>query len=197
MTKTKALKTVSQTADDRRPQYFPCRLKTGIEVVPVSREEFFPFLRANFSKVFGRAFMSRVQPTARQQKANEMLIREYNKIHTEYFHFKKGGKVVGWSFGEMDDFETFYMRNTGLLPKYQNQGSYREFLRLFLEYIESLGYSRVSSQHHPNNGRIISLKMQEGFMVVGTENHERFGQLLKLVKIFDRKREAIFKKMFL
>lgn len=131
-----------------------------------------------------------------EMKGAATIKNEYLKIHSENFLFKKDGKAIGWFMGEMDDFETFYMRNTGILPKYQGQGLYTELLPHLLSYLKALGYQRVSSHHSSDNIRIFNLKMKQGFMIVGSENHERYGQLVKMVKIFNKEREQIYKTRF-
>ncbi len=88
---------------------------------------------------------------------------EYKKIHAERFLIKHKGKVVGWSQGEMEDFETFYMRNTGILPAHQNKGIYKKFLTTLEKYIFELGYARITSQHAPTSAKIISLKLKQNF----------------------------------
>jgi L-amino acid N-acyltransferase YncA len=121
---------------------------------------------------------------------------EYAKIHSEYFLFYHKKKVIGWFMGEMEDFETFYMRNTGVIPKHQSKGIYSAFLDQFIKYATELGYQRISSQHAPHNTKIYNLKMSKGFIIVGNENHERWGSLIKLVKFLNKEREKFFIKKF-
>jgi RimJ/RimL family protein N-acetyltransferase len=119
---------------------------------------------------------------------------EYRKIHSERFLIKYQGKVVGWVQGEMEDFETFYMRNSGILPAHQNKGVYSEFLKIFEKYIFGLGYARISSQHSPTNAAVLSLKLKAGFVIVGQETYERWGILVKLVKFSSKKRKDFYLK---
>ena len=156
----------------------------------------FKFLTKNLAKVFGKNLRRHYLPPANTVKKMKGLRAEYAKIHHEYFLFKKGKTIVGWSYGEMDDFETFYMRSTGLLPEYRKRMVYSEFLGQFVKYAHAMGYQRVSSHHHPDNLAVISVKLKSGFFVAGTENHERWGQLLKMVKILDPERDKFFKKKF-
>jgi hypothetical protein len=189
---------VSEVADALRTDFFPFKMPHSVVCVPCSRDELFDFTDKHFKEVFGDGFNSTVEikKNSGLWHGFQSTLKEYRKIHTEYFLFKRNGKVVGWSYGEMEDFETFYMRNTGILPDHQNKKIYLHFLDQFLKYSKKIGYQRVSSQHSVSNAKIISLKMGIGFIVVGTENHDRWGALVKLVKFLDVKREKSFKKTF-
>lgn len=198
MNKKTSIKPVSEIATITRKKYFPLQIPSNISCEHSSEQEFEKFVSKNFSKVFKNGFSSKVniQKNTKSWRGLQSTILEYKKIHTEYFLFKQGNKTIGWCYGEMEDFETFYMRNTGILPQYQNHGIYQEFLCTFFKYLKELGYQKISGQHNLSNSRIISLKMKLGFIVVGTENHDRWGSLVKLVKFLDPKREKIFNETF-
>lgn len=190
---------VSESAKNLRPKYFPLKINKNFTCEAVSRDECYSFIGKNFKKVFQKEgenyyVLKPKSPAAKQLKP---IFEEYHAIHSEYFLFKVKGKTVGWVYGEIDDFETFYLRNLGLLPKFRQQGAYSAFLIQFLKYIQKVGYQRVSAQHNPGNRAILNIHLRLGFIIVGTENHERWGQLLKTVKIFDKKRDASFRKKFM
>ncbi|MBC7540181.1 MAG: GNAT family N-acetyltransferase [Bacteriovorax sp.] len=187
---------VSEVANLKRPKYFPLK-KGKIEIVPVQLEELDPILDKYFKVVFPSMASTSPAKLSKKQKANrESLFAEYRKLHWECFFFKYEGKIVGWFMGEMDDNKTFYMRNTGILPKFQGKKIYSLFFPRFLEYLEEIGYERVSSHHSPNNGQIFHLKLKYGFMIVGSETHEVYGQLIKMIKIFDKKQNEAFIKRY-
>jgi hypothetical protein len=75
------------------------------------------FIQQNYKKVFERPHRTYYQmlPESPEFKKVQPCFEEYKKIHGEYFLFKKNGIPIGWFYGEMEDFETFYMRNTGIL----------------------------------------------------------------------------------
>jgi GNAT superfamily N-acetyltransferase len=191
--------TVSELATQLRPDYFPLKIKTSVTCEIASKEEANSFIKKNYQNVFKRTGRSYFQmpPESREFKRAKPCFEEYKKIHGEHFLFKKNGRPIGWCYGEMEDFETFYMRNTGILPNYQSSGIYSAFLPHFLKYLKALGYQRVSSQHHPDNQKVLNGKLKQGFVIVGTENHERWGQLVKMVRFLDRKRDRFFKQKFL
>lgn len=184
-------KTVSELADETRQKYFPMKYKEYL-IERTDAETFYKELGKIFSKVFPTG--SGYRPSKKEVAGLVYCSNEYKKLHSEKFLIKHKGKVIGWFQGEMDDFETFYMRNTGILPAYQNKGIYKEFLKKFEKYIFKLGYTRISSQHSPTNATVLSLKLKAGFVVVGQETHERWGVLVKLVKFSSKKRRDYYIK---
>lgn len=184
-------KSVSELAEGKRSEFFPVKYKEFI-IEFSERKKFYKEQDKIFSKIFPSASGYKL---SQNEKTNLIpCFNEYEKIHTERFLIKCGGKVIGWCEGEMDDFETFYMRNTGILPDYQNKGIYTEFLKIFEKYIFSLGYARISSHHSPTNASVLSLKLKAGFVIVGQEIHERWGVLIKLVKFSSKKRKDFYIK---
>lgn len=171
--------TVTELADQNRAKYFPIKYK-GYVIEVCDRE----VLAKEQAKIIKKIFpsMSGYKTSKKEDKELVACFLEYRKIHSERFLIKHNNKVIGWFQGEMEDFETFYMRNTGILPDHQNKGIYQKFLSVFESYIFDLGYARISSQHSPANGVILSLKLKAKYVIVGEETHERWGKLVKLVK---------------
>ena len=186
--------TVSELAEKKRDKHFPIKFKDYAIEYAADRDVYYKEQMKIFKKVFppGVSFT----PNKKEDKALDSCYREYRKIHSERFLITHKGKVVGWMQGEMEDFETFYMRNTGILPAHQDKGVYKKFLAEFEKYIFGLGYARISSQHAPTNARIISLKLKAKYVIVGSETHERWGKLIKLVKFKSKDRyDYYFKKV--
>ena len=197
MQKKKLDPCVSELAKDIRGRYFPLALGKGIVCEAVSGDECREFVQKKFNTVFPLKSNNLYTPNSRLAGKMKPIRDEYRTYHSEYFLFRVRGKAVGWMMGEIEDFETFYMRNSGILPQFRGKGFYGTFIKHFLRYLQELGYQRVSSQHAPDNRDILNIKLGLGFILVGTENHERWGQLIKAVKIFDKKREQAFKNKFL
>lgn len=184
---------VSELADSKRSKYFPMKIK-DFTIEFCEKEIFYKEQNKIFKKVFptGLGYI----PSKIEGKELLPCYLEYRKIHSEKFLFKFKGKIIGWFQGEMDDFETFYMRNTGILPQFQKKGIYSAFLKTFEKYIFELGYARIASHHSPTNALILSLKIKAGYVIVGEETHERWGNLIKVVKFKSKKRyEYFFKKV--
>lgn len=198
MAKKLAIKTVSEKADLIRSKYFPFKISSKITCHISTRDEVLAAANKNYDAVFKDTFEPKVKikKYSPEWKGLESTSAEYRKIHSEYFIFKLDGKIVGWFMGQLEDFETFYMRNTGIIPKHQNKGIYKAFLPHCLKYLKELGYQRVSSQHSPDNGRMFALKMNHGFIIVGSENHDRWGTLVKMVRFLDENRSKAYLKTF-
>lgn len=198
MKKSKSVKTVSQIAEEKRAKFFPLLLDNGLSIVSVPAEEAIYFMNQNFDRVFppSKKFGVNIKEGTKESQGLLSTRAEYRKLHHEFFLFKKGKKTVGWSIGALEDFETFYMRNTGILPEFQNKKIYAQFLKQMCLYLKEIGYQRITSQHHGDNGKIIQLKSRQGFMIVGTEIHDRWGSLTKMAKFLNSKREENFKKTF-
>jgi RimJ/RimL family protein N-acetyltransferase len=103
---------------------------------------------------------------------------------------------VGWSTGETMDFMTYYMRNTGIFPEHQNRGLYSIFLQTLTKYLEEIGYERLSSQHSPDNSKMLITKLRAGFMVTGMDLDERWGPLVRLTKLLKNDRSKVFSNCF-
>ena len=181
-----------------RKKYFPLKMKDGFSVRSFDANEIYAFMGKAFDKVFppgDEDFCFRPSPERRQQMAP--LRKLYSVIHHEWFLFlDPKGRPIGWHMGEAEDHQTFYMRNSGILPEFQNRGLFTAFSEVFMRYLGELGYERISSHHKPTNRRILILKLQQGFNIAGFEMTENWGALVKLVKILPRDRQEAFYKMF-
>lgn len=137
--------------------------------------------------------------TAPERKLSNDELSEktgYNSLHKEHFLFIKRGESVGWSTDETMDFMTCYMRNTGILPEHQNRGLYSIFPQTLTKYLEEIGYERLSSQHSPDNSKMLITKLKAGFMVTGMDLDERWGSLVRLTKLLKNDRSKVFSNCF-
>jgi len=181
-----------------RKKHFPLRLDYGFTVKPVEKKEVMAFLAGAYDKVFPRwddDLCFRLSGERRKELAPFWDL--YNAIHHEWFLFlDPKGRPVGWHMGEAEDFQTFYMRNSGILPEFQNRGLYAAFSVALARYLGELGYERISSHHKPTNRAILILKLKQGFDVSGFEMTENWGALVKVVKIIPEDRRKAYNKMF-
>ncbi len=178
-----------------RDKYFPMKLPNGCVARLSNKEEAEPFIFGNFQAVFADATFDQrwTEIWGRGQERWRPVVERLGMLHTEYILIEdKEGKIFGWSFGETEDMWTFYMRNTGILPEYRNQGIYTEFCRLLLLYLGDIGYERVTSHHLGTNRAILIPKLKLGFNVSGMELHEQFGPFVKLTYFLNRERKDIY-----
>ena len=183
--------------EELRNKYFPYNLSNGYVIEVATRESVYEFINENIAKVFpgrdpARSFR---RPESRQVVFRELL-GNYLRLHHEWFIFKFNNEVVGWFIGEAEDYSTFYMRNTGILPDHQNRGIYGEFAKHFFSYISELGYERISSQHKITNQKILIKKLKMGFIICNLELTEDWGPMVKLVKLLPDDRRDFFIKSF-
>ncbi len=181
-----------------RRKCFPLKIKGGYSIRVATKKEVMDLIAKSYDKVFpdrGDTPCFRMTPE-RRKKAQEFWKR-YDVLHHEWFLFlDPKGKPIGWHMGEAEDYQTFYMRNTGILPEYQGKGLYGAFLKAFVPYLGSLGYERISSQHKPTNKPILILKLKQGFVIGGFEMTENWGALVKMVKIIPQDRRESFYRLF-
>jgi ribosomal protein S18 acetylase RimI-like enzyme len=103
----------------------------------------------------------------------------------------KGDQLCGWFSGDQYNYETFYMRNSAVLPEFRRQGLYTALLREALRRVEGLGFQIVFSRHNTTNSAILIPKLKAGFMVTALEVSDRFGTLVHLSYFFNQARRKV------
>ncbi|RYZ79668.1 MAG: hypothetical protein EOP04_27320, partial [Proteobacteria bacterium] len=94
-------------------------------------------------------------------------------------------KIVGWHFGYATDAETYYMQNSAVLTEFGNKGVYSRLLKIILSHVADEGFQVVTSLHHANNAAVIIPKLKTGFIISGTQFHERFRHLIEMKYFVD------------
>ena len=179
-----------------RQECFPMKMPGGVAARAVTQEKFEDVFRTLFKKVFPYDNPLWFRIPIKRRKGMKHLQDTYQQLHHEYVVFYKNNKPIGWLMGESEDLITFYIRNVGVLPRYQNRGIYTAFLKKFLQYLNALKYERVTSNHKPTNRAVLISHLKVGFEVAGMELQENFGPLLKLVYIFYHDRKKSFYRQF-
>ncbi len=165
-----------------RTTYYPQTLDNNITIQPIAtRQAFFDLTGAYFDQVF-TPFDDLGAYTLPKERHNNLtpLRQVFSGTHHEYFVFFDGETVVGWSYGEMHDPETFFMSNSAVLPAYRQRGIYRHFLNHFINYLKALGYERITSHHQPNNSPVIMAKLKAGFVLSGMILDERWSAQVQM-----------------
>lgn len=184
--------------DKVRGKYFPLKIEGGYSVRAATKKEVMALVADKFSVIFpDRGETPGFRMSAKRREKAQEFWKMYDALHHEWFLFlDPKGKPIGWHMGEAEDHMTFYMRNTGIIPKYQNRGLYGVFLKAFTAYLGELGYERISSQHKPTNKSILILKLKQGFVIGGFEMTENWGALVKMIKIIPNDRRESFYRQF-
>ncbi|MEN9825595.1 MAG: hypothetical protein RI953_1340 [Pseudomonadota bacterium] len=188
--------------ENMRKEYFPHKLSEDCEIIATDKTTMRKFLTANFERVFPKRDSTGTPQTMLVPEARAKAIAElqestgYNALHQEHFLFMFKGEPIGWSTGETQDFMTYYMRNSGILPEHQKLGLYSKFLDHFSKYIERIGYERLTSQHKADNSEMLITKLKAGFVITGMDLDERWGALVRLTKFLKPDRESAFGRCF-
>ena len=103
------------------------------------------------------------------------------------------GQLVGWSSGHLERGNSFYMANSGVVPKHQRQGIYSALLAAVLAHARELGAQVVRSQHSVLNNRVIVCKLRRGFHITGLSSTAQMGTLVELVHHLSAPRFELFR----
>lgn len=103
----------------------------------------------------------------------------------------RGDEFCGWFTGGQQDYETFYMRNSAVLPGFREQGLYSALMYEVLERVRKMGFQTVLSRHTTTNNLIIVPKLKAGFVISAIEVSERFGTLVHLKYFFNETRKKV------
>lgn len=103
----------------------------------------------------------------------------------------KGDEFCGWFTGGQYNPETFYMRNSAILPNHRRLGLYTALMHEVLKRVQKLGFQIVLSRHTTTNNSIIIPKLKAGFIITAIEISDRFGTLVHLSYYFNETRNRI------
>ena len=180
-----------------RKKYFPVKLANGYEIRTSDREEFYTFVMNHVEAVFGNEEKKYFRANEERRASWRPLYSLRDAAHEERFLFiDPTGKIVGWNMSESEDWHTFYLRNTGLLPDHQECGVYSGFHEVLVRYCSEIGYERLTSHHKGTNRRILMLKLRADYFLAGMELTERWGAMFKLVKFLKPDRRESFVGLF-
>lgn len=122
-------------------------------------------------------------------------VRALNKNLNQLIRFNicifKGDEFCGWFTGDQYNSETFYMRNSAILPNHRRKGLYTALMFEVLDRAEKMGFQIVLSRHSTTNNSIIIPKLKAGFVITALEVSDRFGTLVHLSYFFNEKRRRV------
>ena len=129
----------------------------------------------------------------------ERLIRESIPAHEKTVHAAMvrlgayaGEELVGWSLGWFERGESFYMANSGVLPRHQRQGVYSHLVAAVLALAKERGAVAIRSQHSVLNNAVIICKLKLGFQVSGLSASAHMGLLVELTQHLSVSRAQLF-----
>lgn len=184
--------------DSIRPKYWPFTLPTGESIRAVSRED----LETVSTRYFDEIFPSYKEGVpfhlsgARRDQVKPMS-RLYDRVHRESFVFYSAkDEPIGWHIGDAEDMLTYYLRQTAIRPHAQAKGLYTAFCIRLSNYLADIGYERLTSCHQVTNRKMLIRKLKDGFVIAGLEITERWGPMVKLVKLLPEDRREAFYEAF-
>jgi RimJ/RimL family protein N-acetyltransferase len=158
-----------------------------------SSVEFQPLISEQFDNAF-QGLLS-VSPKKflenSQQEKIDALNASFENVKSKRFILLDGEKCIGWHFGNQEDNQTYYMKNSAIIPEYQNRGLYSSMLKLILDELVLDGYQVVRSLHHITNNRAIVPKLKQGFVICGLQISDTLGTLVELKWFKNQNRRSL------
>jgi ribosomal protein S18 acetylase RimI-like enzyme len=170
------------------------KLPSGYRIVELSNEEFEKHWNVWGPQIFKQndTSMDLSLVLSEEEKAQfkhlNKNLSQMIRLNLCVFH---GDEFCGWFTGGQHTNETFYMRNSAILPAHRRKGLYSALMFEVLNRVRELGFQNVFSRHTTVNNAIIIPKLKAGFMITGIEVSERFGTLVHLTYHFNETRRRI------
>lgn len=164
-----------------RATFFPAELVPGVVAKSVSSVEIERVWTELAGEIFSPlASLGNFETPPSRLKSTEALNGVWKGTHHENIVFYDDVQPVGWSSGALVEPGTFFMAYSGVSSEYRRRGIYGAFLEVFLRYLSTLSYERVTSNHMVNNRAVLIAKLKAGFVVSGTVLDERYGAQVAL-----------------
>lgn len=163
-------------------------------ICDVTAEEFHTFYASKATGVYPDVLQinTDIWLSAQDKAARSILAKALGARISLYFLIYCHDEPIGWHCGYQIDAETFYMFESGIDPAHQGRGIYTSLLPWLLERYRSLGFQRVTSQHHASNNAVIVPKLKAGFIITGFTIDEGVGLMISLAYIFNEHRRKIY-----
>lgn len=158
-------------------------LPDGYEIREMSEEEFRPLWKEHAPTLFDdasqifRVFQFLSEDEKQKARHLQSLMGHPFQLQLGVFH---NNEFVGWSAGEQESSETFYMRNSAILPGHRKKGLYTALLRRTIDRVTEAGFQKIYSRHSATNNAIIIPKLKLGFIIGALEVSDKFGVLVHL-----------------
>ena len=159
----------------------------------ISATELKSYLDEHFDSVYGNRLESSSQFSINEN--SRIKIKERHKSD-QRFCLRLGiflnDAIVGWHYGYAIDAETYYMQNSAILEPFRGQGLYSKILKIVIARLAEEGFQVITSNHHGNNAAVLIPKLKQGFIITGTQFHERFKFLIELKYIYNEDRRKAY-----
>jgi RimJ/RimL family protein N-acetyltransferase len=112
------------------------------------------------------------------------------------FLFRVEGEVAGVFMAHPCDWNSYYLRSTGILPRYRERGLMSQFFDRLDEPLRAVGVERIEAEVSPANTPIIRVLAGHGYIVTGQVASERWGLLLRYTKFLSQGASAVFRRQY-
>lgn len=158
-------------------------LSTNYEIRELTHEEFMPHWEEHASRIFDEeSQIFRVFEFLSEEEKSKT--RDLRTRMGEPYQLRLGlfyqGQFAGWSVGHQESSETYYMRNSAVLPQYRRKGLYTALLGHSLAKLVDMGFQKIYSRHSLTNNAVIIPKLKMGFTISSMEVSDMFGVLVHL-----------------
>lgn len=170
------------------------KLPTGFKFVDLTDDEFQKHWNDWGPRIFDEnsTILDMRKVLSEQEKSH---LRELRKNTSQLISLNMGifkdEIFCGWFSGDQYNHETFYMRNSAILPEYRRQGLYSALMSEVLNRVNAMGFQVVLSRHTTTNNSIIIPKLKAGFIITALEISDRFGTLVHLSYYFNQTRRKV------
>ena len=158
-------------------------LPEDYEIRELNDAEFDPLWQAHAPQIFDEnAQIFRVwQWLDDSERAKAALLKErLGKPYALNLGLFYKSEFVGWCAGHQESSETYYMRNSAVLPEHRRKGLYTQLLEQALSLATQQGFQKIYSRHSATNNDVIIPKLRVGFTISSLEVSDTFGVLVHL-----------------
>lgn len=164
----------------------------NVQLQASSYKQVLPYFQLNLERVFQQpsgSFLNEESPVAKQK---------YYSHLGDFFELveKNSGKTVGVFAGNVTDWSTYYIRHCSVLPEFQGNGFYQQFLLFLSQVLKLHQMNRVEIDVSPSNFAHIHILNKFQFNITGLQMSERWGTIVRFTKFLNLQHEHFFLSRF-
>jgi hypothetical protein len=174
-------------------KHFPIVLKEqNVTIEKSNLEECSLFAKTHFSTIY-----SNLDDNSRflWNDNSHSRDRYYNSI-ADFFVYKSENRPIGIFVLNPLDWGTYYIRNTSILPGYQDKKLFQHFVLNMFRILELHGVDRVHGEVCPSNLRVMNAMLKLGFKASGITLSERWGALVCFTRFLNKNNNQVFERQF-
>ncbi len=162
---------------------FQVKLPDGYKCVELTPQEFQPLVNHHAPRIFddnSQIFRPHQFLSDEEKSKSDLLRLGLAGLYSLNLAIFYKGEFVAWCCGNQETADTFYMRNSAVLPEHRRKGLYTYMLKSALGILKEKGFQKVYSRHSASNNSVIIPKLMAGFMITSLEVNDVFGVLVHL-----------------